>query len=215
MMKAFTLFLASVLILQILFVNIGSTQQPLTRTFAQWCQQKDELPDDTKHTINLMLSDALTTDCQKADLRLNKSNNLRISSAKISDLKPLASLNKLTSLSLISNRISDLTPLASLNKLTSLTLINNQIVDVRPLASLKKLIQLDLGYNQIVDIRPLAGLKKLTSLNLAGNQISDLRPLASLNKLTRLYLDPKFTKKDCPFKLGICVKTMELTDEEL
>jgi internalin A len=64
MKKVLTVLLASALLLQILSVRIVSAQQPLTKTFAQWCQQRDSLPDNTKHTIDVMLEKSGTKDCQ-------------------------------------------------------------------------------------------------------------------------------------------------------
>ena len=197
---------------KLLSVKIVSAQQPSIKTFAQWCQQRDSLPDNTKHTIDALLKSALfTKDCQEADRYLNKLNRLRIGYSQISDLRPLASLNKLTSLNLANNQISDLRPLANLNKLTYLNLGYNQIVDLRSVASLTELIYLNIAINLISDLRPIASLKNLTNLDLGGNKkISDIKPLASLTNLTQLFLDKKFTKKDCPVELEVCTwKTRE------
>jgi internalin A len=117
----------------------GFAQQPSIKTFAQWCQQRDSLHENTKHTIDVMIARAGTKDCQQAEHYFNKLNRHQSGTDEISDLRPIASLNNLT--------------------------------------------QLDLAVNP---------------------KIIDLKPLASLNNLTKLYLDEKFTKKDCPVKLEVC-----------
>jgi internalin A len=216
MKKVLTMLLVSALLLQILSVSIVSARESSIKTFVQWCKQKNALPKDTQYTIDVLLRRAGTKDCQEAERNLNKLNRLQIGADEISDLRPIASLKNLTNLDLAGNeKISDIRPIASLNNLTDLNLTSNRISDIRPLTSLNKLTSLRLASNQISDIRPLANLNYLTKLNINTNKISDLRPLASLNKLTGLYLDSKFTKKDCPVKLEVCVEVRGLTDEEL
>ena len=211
-MKVFTILLILALLLPISSVSIVSVQQPSIKTFVQWCQQRDSLAGDTKYTVDVMIEKAGTKDCKQAERYFNKLTEINLSRTNISDVRPLASLNNLTRLYLISNRINDITPLASLNKLTVLYLMFNRIKDVTPLASLNKLTFLSLTHNQISNLRPLASLIELTHLNIANNPISDLRPLAGLKKLTSLYLDPKFTKKDCPVKLEACIDVSTLIE---
>jgi internalin A len=185
MKKVLTILFALSLLLQISSFKIVSARESSTKTFAQWCQQKNDLSSEAKYTIDVLLRRSGTKDCQQADRNLSKLNQLNLNSNQISDSRPLASLHNLTQLNLNSNQISDIRPLASWHNLTQLGLGKNKIVDIRPLASLHNLIDLDLASSQISDIRPLASLHNLTQLDLFGNQISDIRPLASLSKATQ------------------------------
>jgi internalin A len=141
---------------QPLLWNIGgatsasaSPQQPKPKSFAQWCQQKKSVPADTRHTIDVLLEEADTKDCQKADTKLRNLTTLDLNSNKIINVKPMAGLTNLTTLDLNSNQIIDVQPLAGLTKLTLLYLGSNKIIDVQPLAGLTKLNYLDLYSNQI------------------------------------------------------------------
>src|SRR4028118_2056534 len=131
------------------------------RTFADWCRQKADLSPEAKHTVEELLKEAGTTECDEADRTLSSLTELQLYNNQISDIKPLASLTNLTSLNLYTNQISDIKPLASLTNLTWLSLNTNQISDINPLASLTNLTWLNLYTNQISD-----------------NKISDIKPLA-------------------------------------
>ena len=173
----------------LLGAEVAQTQPANSRrTFADWCRQKAALTPATKHTVDVLLKEAETTNCDVADRNLSLSSALDLSDNKISDIKPLASLTKLTFLNLSDNKISDIKPLASLTKLTFLNLDKNQIIDVKPLASLTNLTQLWLAKNQIIDVKPLASLTKLRVLHLSDNKIRDIKPLASLTKVIILEL---------------------------
>ena len=110
-------------------------------------------------------------------------STLKLRSAQVSDLTPLANLTKLQSLDLEDTQVSDLAPLANLTKLRSLDLEDTQVSDLAPLANLTKLQSLDLDDTQVSDLTPLANLTKLQSLWLNGTPVSDLAPLANLTKL--------------------------------
>ncbi|MEP6519556.1 leucine-rich repeat domain-containing protein [Microcoleus vaginatus] len=159
------------------------------RTFADWCREKASLSPETKHTVEVLLERAETTECEAADRQLSSLTRLTLNNNQIKDIKPLTSLTNLTTLSLDSNQIGDIEPLASLTNLTFLSLDSNQIGDIKPLASLTNLTFLSLGSNQISDIEPLISLTKLSWLNLDKNPIKDIKPLASLTKLNQLALD--------------------------
>src|SRR6476661_3085627 len=181
------------------------------RTFADWCRTQASLSPEAKHTVELLLQRAGTTECDAADQKLSSLTELTITGSRISNIKPFQSLTNLTGLYLQNNQISDIKPLQSLTKLTSLYLDYNEINDIKPLQSLLNLTGLDISgtqisdlkqlqsftnltglkleNNQITDIKPLASLTNLTSLNLRNNQISDIKPLQFLTKLTRLFLD--------------------------
>src|SRR6476620_11208250 len=97
------------------------------RTFADWCRQKADLSPETKHTVDLLLEQAGSNDCDVADRKLSS----------------------LTELFFRGNQIGDIKPLASLTNLIRLYLNYNKIGDIKPLASLTNLIRLDLGGNPI------------------------------------------------------------------
>jgi hypothetical protein len=171
------------------------------RTFADWCRQKADLSPETKHTVDVLLKEAETTDCDVGDRKLSSLTELDLSYNQISDIKPLASLTNLTFLDLSADQISDIKPLASLTNLTTLYLGGNQISYIKPLASLTNLTLLNLMGNEISDIKPLASLTNLTALWLGGNEISDIKPLASLTKLLSLSLGGNpIAPKTCPLK---------------
>jgi len=171
------------------------------RTFADWCRQKADLSPEAKHTVEVLLQKAETTECDAADQELSGLIELDLSSKEIRDIKPLESLTNLTLLSLRNNQISDIKPLESLTNLTWLFLFGNQISDIKPLQSLTNLTWLVLSHNQISDIKPLESLTKLTDLNLEKNQIRDIKPLESLTNLIWLYLSGNpIAPKTCPLK---------------
>ena len=142
------------------------------RTFADWCRQKADLSPEAKHTVELLLKEAGTTECDAADRKLSSFTELVLENNQISDLKPLESLTNLTVLFLEKNQISDIKPLESLTNLTSLSLDNNKISDIKPLESLTNLTSLSLDNNLLGDIKPLESLTKLTDLYLSGNPIA-------------------------------------------
>ena len=203
-------------------VSLQETTTP--KTFADWCLNKNNLSAETRHTVDVLLRVAKTTDCNQASKLLSVFTELDLRGYKITDLKPLSTLTNLTELSLHGNQITDLKPLSTLTNLTNVYLSNNQISDLRPLSTLTSLNLLALSNNQITDLRPLSGLTNLTVLyldnnqiasvsplsgltNLArltldNNQITDFRPLSGLTKLTYLVLgnNPSLTDKTCPVK---------------
>src|SRR4028119_1277847 len=145
-----------------LYSEIATAQRENSRqTFAHWCRQKDSLSPEAKHTVEVLLEEAGTTECDAADRTLSSLTELNLNFKEISDIKPLASLTNLTKLSLTNNQISDIKPLVSLTKLTVLALYDNEISDIKPLVSLTNLTGLGLGNNQINDIKPLESLTNL------------------------------------------------------
>jgi internalin A len=97
------------------------------RTFADWCRQKDSLSPEAKHTVEVLLEKAETTECDEANQILSSLTELDLENYQIGDIKPLASLTNLTWIILSDNKISDIKPLASLTKLTGLYLSGNPI----------------------------------------------------------------------------------------
>src|SRR4028118_67964 len=110
------------------------------KTFADWCRQKASLSPEAKHTVEVLLQKAETTECDAADRKLSTLTELDLYSREISDIKPLESLTNLTNLDLKNNGISDIKPLESLTNLTYLDLsYNNLQGDIKPLESLTNL----------------------------------------------------------------------------
>jgi internalin A len=161
----------------------------IAQTFTEWCQQKANLSQQRRRTVEVLLQVAKTQNCDQANQTLTNLTELSLEQNQISDIKPLSNLTNLTSLDLSVNQISDIKPLSNLTKLTSLYLWGNQISDIKPLSNLTNLTSLYLGINQISDIKPLSNLTNLTSLSLVGNQISDIKPLSNLTNLTWLSLE--------------------------
>ncbi|MBD1211962.1 MAG: leucine-rich repeat domain-containing protein, partial [Dolichospermum circinale Clear-D4] len=108
------------------------------KTFKEWCQQKASLPQETRHTVEVLLKVAKTRNCSQANQTLTNLTSLELGGNKISDIKPLSNLTKLTFLDLGENQISDIKPLSNLTKLTFLDLGENQISDIKPLSNLTK-----------------------------------------------------------------------------
>ena len=154
------------------------------KTFTEWCEQKANLPQETRHTVEALLKVAETQNCSQANQTLTNFTKLELPLNKISDTAPLSALTNLKALSLAENKISDTAPLSALTNLNALYLSENQISNIKPLSNLTNLTILDLSENQISDIKPLSNLTKLTEVDLAKN------PLIS---------------KQCPLKPGsIC-----------
>jgi internalin A len=163
--------------------------QPINfSSFADWCLHFDSLSQAARHTVEVLLKCAGTSDIDEANRILSSRNKLTISRNPISDITPLQSLTHLTHLYLYNHQISDITPLQSLTHLKTLGLRDNQISDITPLQSLTNLTSLSLSNNQISDISFLQSLTNLTELDLRGNQISDITSLLSLTNLTELDL---------------------------
>ena len=76
------------------------------RTFGDWCRQKADLSPEAKHTVEMLLKEAGTTECDAANLKLLSLTTLDLGHNQISDIKPLQSLTKLTELYLNGNPIA-------------------------------------------------------------------------------------------------------------
>ena len=163
--------------------------QPINfSSFADWCLHFDSLSQAARHTVEVLLKCAGTSDIDEANGILSSRNKLTISRNQISDITPLQSLTHLTHLYLYNHQISDITPLKSLTHLKTLDVRDNHISDITPLQSLTNLTSLNLSNNQISDISFLQSMTNLTELDLRGNQISDITSLLSLTNLTELDL---------------------------
>ncbi|MDZ8051065.1 MAG: leucine-rich repeat domain-containing protein [Aulosira sp. ZfuVER01] len=164
-------------------------QTPNFRRFADWCLHKDSLSTEARHTVEVLLKKADTSDCYEAEQVLANCTELCLSFQDIYDLNPLSHLTQLTQLRLFSNQISDLNPLSRLTNLTHLELANNQIYNLSPLSGLTKLKSLRLDINLISDCTPLSRLINLEYLGLSSNNIYDFSSLSKLTNLSFLYLN--------------------------
>ncbi|MEM1394302.1 MAG: hypothetical protein AAGG00_13605, partial [Cyanobacteria bacterium P01_H01_bin.150] len=82
-------------------VSPKQNQKPvIIQSFVKWCKQKNTLPEETKYTVELLLKEAGTQDCNQANQILSKLTELRISKKNISDIQPIASFTNLNKLSL-------------------------------------------------------------------------------------------------------------------
>ncbi|MBD0341399.1 MAG: leucine-rich repeat domain-containing protein [Microcoleus sp. Co-bin12] len=88
------------------------------RTFADWCREKDSLSPEAKHTVEVLLQKAETTECDAANLKLSSLTEILLDNNQISDIKPLESLTNLAWLVLGNNQISDIKPLETSTNLT-------------------------------------------------------------------------------------------------
>src|SRR4029078_8617892 len=90
----------------VLSAYAAETRSP-NKTFADWCRQKASLSPEAKHTVEVLLQEVGTTDCDAANQKLFAIEALNLNDNQISDIKPLKSLTHLTSLGLENNQISD------------------------------------------------------------------------------------------------------------
>ena len=163
--------------------------QPINFTrFADFCKHKNSLSKEARHTVEVLLKEAGTSDCNEAEKVLSNLTELYLYHNPIRDITPLSGLTNLTSLSLHYNPIRDITPLSGLTNLTKLSL--HQITDITPLSGLTNtnLTELHLTCSKITDITPLSGLTNLTELYLYENEITDITGLSALTNLTYLNL---------------------------
>jgi internalin A len=148
---------------------VQSSTTETTKDFTQWCLQKNSVSIATRRTIDILLANANTDNCQEADSKLRSLTRLNLHNSKISDLQPLNNFHNLKWLFLSNNQINDLRPLANLSNLQSLFLDNNQITDLKPLANLKSLTVIALSNNKISDAAPLTRLRSQARIYLDGN----------------------------------------------
>jgi internalin A len=99
------------------------------KTFKDWCVQQERLAPEAKHTVEALLKQADTKDCDRASKQLAAMTSLIFSGNQIVDLKPLSGLTQLTHLNLSKNLIVDLKPLSGLIKLTYFDLRESPIAN--------------------------------------------------------------------------------------
>ncbi len=158
-------------------------------TFQEWCDNKANVSEATKHTINVLLETVDTKDCQNANRQLSRTDIISIFRRIIKDVRPISSLTNIKIVNLKFNDITDISSLAYLTNLIEIDLWNNQVYDISSLAKLTKLKNINLINNPITDISPLSNLTNLTNLALVGNKFTDLSALSNLTKLSSIALN--------------------------
>jgi len=123
------------------------------KTFTDWCLNKNNLSVETRHTVDVLLQEAETSDCHQAEKLLSTLTHLSPMGGQITDLKPLSTLTNLTSLQLAYNSITDLKPLSTLTNLAALGLAHNSITDLKPLSTLTNLAVLRLDNNSTCPVQ--------------------------------------------------------------
>src|SRR4028118_1692631 len=61
--------------------------QPGNITFADWCQEKADLSPEAKHTVEVLLRQAETTECDAADREFSSLTELTLNDNQIRDIK--------------------------------------------------------------------------------------------------------------------------------
>ncbi|MBE9100776.1 leucine-rich repeat domain-containing protein [Vacuolonema iberomarrocanum] len=176
MKRAIVLSLLSFLVVLISCANLTAQNGRSAgggERFADWCRDQANLSSEVQQTVEVLLAEADTQDCDQAEAVLTNWDRLQLFGS-VTDLSPLASLTNLTELTLENTAVADLLPLANLTNLTRLQLRNNQITDLSPLADLTQLTWLSLKDNNITDLSPLASLTNLTWFEFGNSEITDL-----------------------------------------
>jgi hypothetical protein len=75
----------------------------IAQTFTEWCQQKANLSQQTRRTVEVLLQVAKTQNCGQANQTLTNLTELSLAENQISDIKPLSNLTNLTWLDLEGN----------------------------------------------------------------------------------------------------------------
>ncbi|MDY6783532.1 MAG: leucine-rich repeat domain-containing protein [Cyanobacteriota bacterium] len=195
--------------LGIVFVGIMGCSRPANAeqilqnedysTFVQWCENKERISPEARHTVEVLLEKVQTQDCATASERLTNLNALNLDRNQITNISPLSTLTNLVFLWLNDNHITDISPLSPLTNLRYLNIRENQIIDISPLSPLINLTILRLNDNQIVDVSSFSKLTNLTILHLNDNQITDISHLSKLTNLTGITLSGNpLTNPTCP-----------------
>ncbi|MEQ8963427.1 MAG: leucine-rich repeat domain-containing protein [Coleofasciculus sp. C2-GNP5-27] len=80
-----------------------AAQPSLGSSFRQWCLQRSSLPAETRKTVEVLLIEAGTSDCEKADEILSSLTELNLNRNQITDVSPLSGLTNLRRLNLKNN----------------------------------------------------------------------------------------------------------------
>lgn len=155
--------------------------------FIEECQ-KPSSP-EVQRTIEMLLNNADTTDCQAAYDTLAKQTKWSLERWGLSDLSVLTAFPALERLSLAGNNIKDLSPLTRLPKLSHLNVRDNEVTDISPLAQLEGLERLDVSQNPISDVRIVGAMKALKGFSMSQTMVTTL-PITEHNAaLKNLIID--------------------------
>ncbi|WP_018250210.1 leucine-rich repeat domain-containing protein [Orenia marismortui] len=187
-------------------------------TVSQWITFRiDKLSLLTK--LNKLQELNLSSNAIKDISSLENLKNLKkldLSNNYISDISPLSKLNNLQELNLESSRVKDISGLSSLENLQKLNLRKNRnIKNIEYLSNLENLTRLDLGYTGIEDISPLSNLVKLEKLDLSYNDIKDAKGLSNLVSLKELDLSHNDIKDIIGLSNLVKLEKLDLNNNEL
>ncbi|NJM60656.1 MAG: hypothetical protein HC849_11320 [Oscillatoriales cyanobacterium RU_3_3] len=94
----------------ILLASAAGANPQRFASFGDWCANKENLPAEAKHTVEVLLLKAKTQECDRAQITLTNLTELSLESNQIVNLEPLSGLTNLRLLNLnkikspISNR---------------------------------------------------------------------------------------------------------------
>ncbi len=114
--------------------------------------------------------------------------NLKLGSARASDLKHLAGLTSLLWLELESLAAEDISFVAGMERLRVIDLNEVKVSDWSALSNLRSLVALYIWHSNLDDLRSLAGLDGLEALELHGLPLTSLDGVERLTKLEALWL---------------------------
>ena len=101
----------------------------LGSSFREWCLQRTSLSAEARKTVEVLLVQAGTSDCEQANNNLSSHTELNLNGNQIIDVSPLSGLTNLSWLFLAGNQIKDVSPLSGLTNLSLLILHYNQITE--------------------------------------------------------------------------------------
>lgn len=195
---AFRSLLGAIALLNV--TDLSAIAQPQPVTFADWCEQRDDISEAAKHTVNLILqalesSEALeNVDCSSASAFLSASPALRLQFT----VRPVDSPFPLFPTESYPNAgffylethqpITDLTPLAPLTNLQEIIIYENTADDISP-DYLRPLGQLPRLQRLMVEFVPgSSAVSSEEAIAIPTSAHLDLTPLQNLPSLHHLEL---------------------------
>lgn len=122
-------------------------------------------------------------------LEMKKLRSISVSSYKITDYSPLGECKNLEAVLIHATPIDNLESLTCIEQLQLLCIDQcNNVEDIDDLKNLKHLKTLRISSEKIHDISSISELKELTTLELSNTAITDISPLYECNELTSLDL---------------------------
>lgn len=180
---------------------IGTTEdgevEGSIQTFSDWCLRRAEFPDSTQSTIQYLLEDAGTENCETAERTLLNRYRFRINVSIQTDFRPFTSLPQIAilelSLEAADTASLDLTPLSRLDNLKRVEVYGN-VEDLSPFSilqgveyfSVSRSLYPSSSNKEIEDLSPLASLLNLKELHITSDQPGKIKDLTSLSPLLNL-----------------------------